>query len=134
MLLHVIHETAYDYAPAVRTAQHMAHLKPAHGPRQRLLEHQLTITPEPAQRSESVDVYGNTRSFFSLQSAHEQLRVRAESLVATVGTHSHTLVIPPEERQQLLEKMLTYLRSRPETAEGEFEVPLITYVKRLIRA
>ncbi|MEJ2856757.1 MULTISPECIES: class I SAM-dependent methyltransferase [unclassified Saccharothrix] len=61
-------------------------------------------------------------------------RRTAESLVATVGTHSHTLVIPPEERQQLLEKMLTYLRSRPETAEGEFEVPLITYVKRLIRA
>ena len=30
MLLHVLHETAYDYAPPVKTAQHMAHLKPAH--------------------------------------------------------------------------------------------------------
>lgn len=60
-------------------------------------------------------------------------RRTAESLVATVGTHSHTLVITPEEREALLERMLTYLRSRPETAQGEFDVPLITYVKRLIR-
>ena len=30
MLLHVIHETRYDYAPPVKTAQHMAHLQPAH--------------------------------------------------------------------------------------------------------
>ena len=29
MLLHVVHETRYDYAPAVKTAQHMAHLQPA---------------------------------------------------------------------------------------------------------
>ena len=28
MLLHVIHETRYDYAPPVETAQHMAHLAP----------------------------------------------------------------------------------------------------------
>ena len=36
MLLHVLHETAYDYVPTVRTAQHMAHLKPANTGRQRL--------------------------------------------------------------------------------------------------
>ncbi|HSV44727.1 MAG TPA: transglutaminase family protein [Ramlibacter sp.] len=83
MLLHVIHETAYSYAPAVKTAQHMAHLKPAHNARQQLLGHRLTIGPRPAQRSETVDVYGNTRAFFSLPSAHEQLRVVADSLVST---------------------------------------------------
>jgi hypothetical protein len=27
MLLHVVHETAYDYAPPVKTAQHVAHLR-----------------------------------------------------------------------------------------------------------
>jgi transglutaminase-like putative cysteine protease len=83
MLLHVLHETRYEYAPAVKTAQHMAHLKPAHGARQQLLSHELAITPQPAQRSEATDVYGNTRAFFSLQSAHETLTVTADSLVAT---------------------------------------------------
>ena len=56
MRLHVVHETSYAYAPAVKTAQHMAHLKPAHNTRQQLLGHRLTISPEPAQRGETVDV------------------------------------------------------------------------------
>ena len=83
MLLHVLHETAYDYVPPVRTAQHMAHLKPADNARQQLLNHRLTIDPPPAQQMETVDVYGNTRTFFSLQFSHESLRVAAESLVST---------------------------------------------------
>lgn len=83
MLLHVVHETAYDYAPAVRTAQHIAHLQPADGEQQQLLQHALEVQPPPAQQSRSVDVFGNTRTFFSLQAAHDRLHVRAESLVRT---------------------------------------------------
>lgn len=83
MLLRVLHETVYDYVPPVRTAQHMAHLKPASTSRQRLLSHRLTVDPQPAQQTESVDVYGNTRSFFALQASHDALRVVADSLVST---------------------------------------------------
>jgi transglutaminase-like putative cysteine protease len=83
MLLQVVHETRYDYAPPVKTAQHMAHLKPADNAMQRLLSHELEISPAPAQQHEATDVYGNTRAFFSLQSRHEQLVVRARSLVET---------------------------------------------------
>lgn len=86
MLLNVVHETRYDYSPSVRTAQHMAHLKPAHGTRQQLLAHELTIAPRPAQRTEAVDVWGNTRTFFSLQAVHEQLKVTARSTVSTSAT------------------------------------------------
>jgi transglutaminase-like putative cysteine protease len=102
MLLHVLHETAYDYAPAVRTAQHMAHLKPLELPRQKLLHHKLTIAPEPAQRGESVDVYGNTRSFFSLQSAHEQLRVQADSLVSTTPPPEYAPGLPWEQAREAM--------------------------------
>ena len=85
MLLHVVHETAYDYVPMVRTAQHMAHLKPTDRHGQKLLSHRHAIDPAPVQRSEAVDVFGNTRSFFSLEYSHDFLRVQAESLVATVA-------------------------------------------------
>lgn len=85
MLLHVLHETCYEYTPPVRTAQHMAHLKPAHTGRQQVLAHRLTIEPEPARQHDGVDVYGNTRSFFSLETVHEELRVVAESTVATTA-------------------------------------------------
>jgi transglutaminase-like putative cysteine protease len=83
MLLQVVHETSYAYAPAVKTAQHMAHLKPAHWGGQQLLGHELSIVPKPVQQSEAVDVYGNTRAFFSLQTSHEALTITASSLVRT---------------------------------------------------
>ena len=83
MLLRVIHETAYDYVPPVKTAQHMAHLKPLHNDQQQVLSHRLTISPAPAQQTETTDVYGNTRAFFSLSGAHEELSVVADSVVST---------------------------------------------------
>ena len=102
MLLHVLHETAYDYVPPVRTAQHMAHLKPANTAYQRLLSHRLTVDPEPAQQTEAVDVYGNTRSFFSLQFSHDTLRVLAESLVETAASE-----VPADSQpwQEVTERM-----------------------------
>lgn len=83
MRLHVVHETAYDYAPAVKTAQHLAHLQPLRTPHQQLLRHTLQVAPAPAQRRESTDVWGNTRTFFSLQASHRCLVVTADSLVET---------------------------------------------------
>lgn len=83
MLLRVIHETRFDYVPAVKTAQHVAHLKPCVTPWQQVLRHSLDISPEPAQRIENMDVYGNARTFFSLQSRHESLKIVADSLVET---------------------------------------------------
>jgi transglutaminase-like putative cysteine protease len=83
MKLHVTHETIYDYQPGVEIAQHLAYLKPLHNEHQQLLNHQLYITPQPANRSEVTDVYGNTRGFFSLQELHQQLVVAAHSEVVT---------------------------------------------------
>ena len=97
MLLHVLHETAYDYVPTVRTAQHMAHLKPSTQGRQRLLAHRLRVEPAPARLHETVDVYGNTRSFFSLQVSHDALRVVAESVVETAASLEPAASLPWEE-------------------------------------
>ena len=47
MLLRITHETRYDYAPAVGTAQHILHLQPRDTLRQHVVQHQLQITPEP---------------------------------------------------------------------------------------
>ncbi len=57
-------------------------------------------------------------------------RRTADSLTATIGTHSHTLVVGDEERAAVLGRIRDYLRSRPETATGEFDVPLVTSVVR----
>ena len=83
MLLHVTHETRYDYVPPVETAQHLAHLKPLATASQKLVSHTLAIWPEPAQRNESPDLYGNARAFFALDTTHEELVVTAQSVVET---------------------------------------------------
>ena len=83
MILQVTHETRYDYVPAVEVAQHMSHLQPLNTATQTLLSHSLEIAPEPAQQIRTLDIYGNTRCFFSMQTAHSQLRVVARSRVST---------------------------------------------------
>jgi len=60
---------------------------------------------------------------------HSQRRT-AESLTATIGTHSHTLVVSPRERAEILGRITEYLRRIPETAAGEFDMPLRTVVIR----
>jgi len=63
---------------------------------------------------------------------HSQRRT-ADSLTATIGTHSHALVIPEAERSEMLSRVRAYLGSRPETASGEFELPIRTTVLRARR-
>ena len=85
MLLEVTHLTRYKYQPRVDNAQHMAYLTPAQSNQQELLQHTLTVTPQPTEYEQMRDVYGNSRSFFSIQESHTQLSVLAHSIVTTRG-------------------------------------------------
>jgi transglutaminase-like putative cysteine protease len=98
MLLQVIHETRYDYTPAVENAHHVVHLRPASSERQQVLRHQLQISPTPAQAREVADVYGNLSTFFSFQSSHERLQVVADSVISTSPAWSEDSPSPPWER------------------------------------
>jgi SAM-dependent methyltransferase len=60
-------------------------------------------------------------------------RRSADSLVATIATHSRLLIMEPGERERILARVRGYLASRPETAEGEFTLPMVTTVIRAIR-
>ena len=83
MLLRILHRTRYRYHGAIDMAQHMVHLRPVDTASQEVLSHELRIDPNPATRSETTDVFGNQRTFFSLQSTHNMLTVEADSLVQT---------------------------------------------------
>ena len=122
MLLHVTHETRYAYSPPVETAQHLAHLKPRTTLSQRLVSHALTVSPKPAQRSESPDVYGNARAFFALDSTHEELVVTAESVVET----SPPLLSPAAARELPWEEVrerFRYAKGARFDAAAEFVFP-----------
>ncbi|MFF3666197.1 hypothetical protein [Microtetraspora malaysiensis] len=57
-------------------------------------------------------------------------RRSAESLAATIATRSGMLILSQPERDAATIRIIVYLRSVPETAHGEFELPLLTAVPR----
>ena len=89
MLLHVRHETHYHYTPAVENAQHAVHLRPGDSAVQTVLQYALCISPQPAQQTETIDGYGNSKLFFSLQTSHDELKVIADSVVQTLVRPAH---------------------------------------------
>ncbi|PSJ30565.1 SAM-dependent methyltransferase [Streptosporangium nondiastaticum] len=60
---------------------------------------------------------------------HGQRRT-ADSLVATLATRAGMLVMPEQEQQAALERIRAFLASTPETAGGEFTLPMRTGVLR----
>ena len=61
---------------------------------------------------------------------HGQRRT-ADSLVATLATRAGILVMPEPEREATLGRIHAFLASRPETANGEFTLPMLTCVLRV---
>jgi SAM-dependent methyltransferase len=64
---------------------------------------------------------------------HGQRRT-ADSLVATLATRAGMLVMPEPEREVALGRIRGFLARRPETADGEFTLPMLTGVLRVRRA
>lgn len=63
---------------------------------------------------------------------HSQRRT-ADSLVETLATRAGMLVMPEEERAVRLGQIRAFLARTPETAEGEFSLPMLTCVLRTRR-
>ena len=61
-------------------------------------------------------------------------RGTASGLVAKIATHAGVLVMPDEERDDLLGRIRDHLAGRPETAHGELDVPQLTGVLRVRRS
>ena len=60
-------------------------------------------------------------------------RHSAESLPASIATHSTLLVMDEPDRARLLAEVRDFLHARPETGAGEFVFPMVTAVLRATR-
>ncbi len=68
------HVTRYTYSSRVATSQHLAYLTPRALARQHLLEHSLTIDPEPSESLEREDYFGNRVRQFTVLAPHRSCR------------------------------------------------------------
>jgi transglutaminase-like putative cysteine protease len=82
MTLHIRHVTQYRYEEPVSISQHLVHLTPRSMPSQACLRHILTIDPSPQFSSQRQDYFGNTVTYFSMQTAHQSLTIEAQSDVS----------------------------------------------------
>jgi hypothetical protein len=56
-----------------------------------------------------------------------------DGLLASLRTHSWALTAEPADREATFDRIRAYLTTRPETASGEFDHPLVTDVVRVVR-
>jgi len=77
----VTHETRYTYSSTVTSSRQLAHLQPRATPWQDVHRHRVSIHPEPVERADGQDYFGNAVLRFAVYEPHDELTVRAESEV-----------------------------------------------------
>ncbi len=75
----VVHRTTYRYESPMTDGYTVAHLLPRDTPRQRVAESVVNVTPEPSERDEHVDAFGNRVTQFGVHHPHDELVVEAVS-------------------------------------------------------
>lgn len=71
----VRHKTVYGYSYPVTLSHHLARLKPRETPYQHILSSAVSVTPEPAFEKEGKDAFGNTSSFFIVETSHTEMTI-----------------------------------------------------------
>ena len=79
MRYQVVHTTVYSYSSPVPLCQNELHLKPRTTPRQRCLDHRLTIRPAPQAVDTFRDYFENDVHFLTIVDGHLEFSVTAES-------------------------------------------------------
>jgi transglutaminase-like putative cysteine protease len=75
------HSTEYSYTDPVPVCHNLVHLAPRQTATQVCHDYEMDIDPTPAARSRRRDYFGNEMNFFSIEEAHEELRVTVTSIV-----------------------------------------------------
>jgi len=111
MRYRVSHRTTYSYDDDVTDSLGIAYLVPRDLPWQRVAAHEITIDPDPSDRSTDADYYGNTVTYFQVTDPHEVLMIEGVSEVeVSVPQHDAGALARPWEQCRPDE--------RPDTADA----------------
>jgi len=125
MLLRATHTTTYLYSEPVSICHTEVHLAPRLSERQRLVEHELLIRPEPANVDERLDYFGNPVTFFCLSEPHETLTITSRSIVEMAGEAPPLAGISPPWQEVCDQIRRRDTLDALEASEFTFESPLI---------
>lgn len=132
---HVVHDTHYRYDSPVSLAQQLAHLWPRACPWQRCTAQALQVSPEPTQRRDERDVFGNPLTRLAFERQHEQLRVVARLHIEVLPRSAPQLSVSPAWEQ--VRDALSYT-GKPLSSEHlqacryRFESPYVRLKQRFV--
>lgn len=95
----ILHDTHYRYASPVSLAQQLAHLWPRVCPWQRNHAQQLLVSPQPCQRLDGLDVFGNPLTRLVFERPHNELKVSARLNVEVLARPALDLQASPAWEQ-----------------------------------
>lgn len=90
------HTIRYRYDRPVFIEPTAIRLRPQHDSRQRLIEHDLHITPEPAGIAAMADIDGNETTNLWFNGLHESLTITTKSVVETQMVDPFRYVLPQD--------------------------------------
>ncbi|MBR1945227.1 MAG: transglutaminase family protein [Alphaproteobacteria bacterium] len=71
----VRHKTVYGYSCPVTLSHHLARLKPRETSYQHIVSSDISVMPVPAFERTGTDAFGNTTSFFIVETAHNEMSI-----------------------------------------------------------
>jgi transglutaminase-like putative cysteine protease len=95
MIYHLRHLTSFRYTQPVTFVYNTLHLKPRELPWQKVKSFQLEIEPDPVVQTERLDYFGNTATFFMIQSPHDAMKVLAKSVIEVLPRPQTTQISIP---------------------------------------
>lgn len=107
----VRHKTVYGYSYPVTLSHHLARLKPRETPYQHVLSSTVSVTPEPAFEKTEKDAFGNTASFFIVETAHKEMTIVSDF------TAQITQPVYPDPSKTLSCAQTAELLKHPDTPE-----------------
>ncbi len=124
----ILHDTHYRYAAPVSLAQQLAHLWPRACPWQRNHEQQLLVSPQPCQRQDALDVFGNPLTRLVFERPHDELKVSARLKVEVLARGELDLTQSPAWEQACTALRYSGQALLPEVLEAarfRFESPYV---------
>lgn len=107
MKYRIQHVTQYQYSEPVSLCHSIAHLKPVHTRHQQCHVANVRVDPWPAVTREHEDFFGNRVNYFSIQQAHDALKVTATSEVTV-----EPLVLPESGKTTPWERAATRIHDK----------------------
>ncbi len=80
----VAHHTTYWYSELMTSAQMIAHLVPRSTDHQTVVDSIIAVDPAPSHRHTQLDVFGNLRTFLSIEHPHVVAELAASSTIEVV--------------------------------------------------